>query len=293
MTPGMAGLLARMRATEKTVPLLEAIRGIAEIALHHGSRRLGPAQAYTTAVRGLLAEFVQSLEPQDRAAIWPRRPGAPIALVVISSQRGLCGTFNARVVRAGIDRARSHQADGLITDLICLGERGRRLLVDAGRTVTYSSSLPSLTLPAYTEIERIALDLLDLAETHRYDRIEVIRHVPGERFGSTVVINQLWPPASVIPGSASSPLKVKPSSDAPSLIAHLLAEDLLMGLYEAVIESFMSEQQARVVAMRLARDNADRIVRELTRDYREARQHEVTSSLLEIISGYEAAEPTS
>ena len=85
---------------------------------------------------------------------------------------------------------------------------------------------------------------------------------------------------------------MKPRADLPALVAHLMAEELLMGLYGAVVESFMAEQQARVVAMRLAKENAEGIVKQLAREYGDARQNEITSSLLEVISGYEAAEAT-
>jgi len=285
----MARVLARQRAIEKTIPLLEAIGGVAEIALHHASGRVTPAEAYANAARGLLSSVVATIDAEARAALWPTRTPDSVAVVVISSERGLCGPFNARVIRAAGRTLRGHESAGTGTDLICLGEKARRLLTERGREIAYSRSLPSLTLPTYVDIERIALDILDLARTRGYGHIEVVRHVPGERLGSSVVTSRLWPPSAQTAGQGAARLDVKPLTDAPALIAHLLAEDLLMGLYEAVVESFMSEQQARVVAMRLAKDNAQRIVDQLTWEYRAARQNEVTSSLLEVLSGYEAA----
>jgi F-type H+-transporting ATPase subunit gamma len=83
-------------------------------------------------------------------------------------------------------------------------------------------------------------------------------------------------------------VSIKPVNDTQALVTHLLAEDLLMHLYHAVVESAMSEQLARIAAMRMAGDNARKLCDQLTRQYNLARQHTITESLLEIVSGYQA-----
>ena len=82
--------------------------------------------------------------------------------------------------------------------------------------------------------------------------------------------------------------EVKPPRDTPHLITHLLTEHLLLGLYQTVIESAMSEQLARVSAMRLATENARQLLEKATVAYNAARAHAVANSLLKIVAGYEA-----
>ena len=83
-------------------------------------------------------------------------------------------------------------------------------------------------------------------------------------------------------------MSVKPATDVPALVTHLLTEHLLIGLYRAVIESVISEQLARIYTMRLAVEHAEKLLETLTLDYNLARRHAETNSLLEIVTGYEA-----
>jgi ATP synthase F1 gamma subunit len=116
----------------------------------------------------------------------------------------------------------------------------------------------------------------------------VVYNAPVRRFQFGVSIRTLLPPDITVPKRPQQRLQVKPAGDAPVLMTHLLTEYLLVELYRAVRESVISEQLARVQAMRLAGENAHKLLDELTLEYHLAQSHAVTNALLEILAGYEA-----
>jgi F-type H+-transporting ATPase subunit gamma len=218
-------------------------------------------------------------------------PGQRSVLVVISSERGLCGTFNQRLVEHVRADLKSKRAAGEDVDLVCLGRQGQRLLQTAGEPIVLSSPLTSFALPSYLDIEKAAVDILDLMEARRCGTLFVMHNAPQRRFQFQVTSRQLLPIAPFQPsaGDSLSTMEVRPASDIEGLFTQITTERVLIHLYQAVIESAISEELARVAAMRLATDNARRLLDQLSQEASRARQEAETNALLEIISGFRAA----
>jgi F-type H+-transporting ATPase subunit gamma len=153
--------------------------------------------------------------------------------------------------------------------------------------VLYRHSLPSLSIPAYVDVQEIALDLLGFVENGVFGRLIVVHNAPVQRFQYAPTTRILIPPDVGDSAAARQRVVLKPATDAPMLVTHLLTEYLLVGLYQAVLESAMSEQLARIYTMRLAAENARKLLDRLTLAYNLARRNAITASLLEIVSAYE------
>jgi F-type H+-transporting ATPase subunit gamma len=282
-------LAAHRQVIVRLIPLLEAMRSVAEIAWRRAEQGFQPLAHYSDRLRAMLERVVTSLDREQHAALlgsWA--DGRPVGLLFVSSERGLCGAFNERLVDHGRQHARNLAAQGQTVKLLCLGSRGRRLLEAAGQPLLYSRSMPSLSVPTYGDVEEVALDLLDLAEQGAFGRLSVIHNAPVQRFQYGVSIQALLPPDITVPEGSQKRAVVKPRGDTPTLITHLLTESLLIGLYQAVMASVISEQLARIYAMRLAVDNARKLLDRLTLEHNLALSHAATSALLEIMAGYEA-----
>jgi F-type H+-transporting ATPase subunit gamma len=212
----------------------------------------------------------------------------PVGVLFVGSERGLCGPFNERVVHYGLAQARSLTEEGRTVRYLCLGNRSRRLLEAAGVTPLYTRPLASLSVPAYVDIQETALDLLRLADEKAFGRLLVIHHAPGRRFQYAPTLHQLLPLALPASSGPPRPAIVIPGGDTPTLLTHLITERALVDLFRSVMESVISEQLARIYTMRLAADNARRLVGDLTAQCNLARRNAVTNSLLEIVAGYEA-----
>jgi F-type H+-transporting ATPase subunit gamma len=283
------GLAARRRTIEHLISLLDAIRSVAEIAWRRAEQRFQPLALYHTHLRTVLTHVLAARGPEERNAILRgEAEGRPTGVLFVTSERGLCGPFNERVVTYGLQQVRTLTAQGQVVHLLCLGNRGRRLLQTAKHSLLYAKALPSLATPSYVDIESIALDLLAFVEQRTIGRLLVVHNVPVHRFQYDATCRTLFPPEIEAPQRVSERVVVKPARDLPTLTTHLLTEHLLVELYQAVIESALSEQLARVYTMRLAAENARKLVDQLTLDYNLARSHAVTQSLLEIIAGYDA-----
>jgi F-type H+-transporting ATPase subunit gamma len=279
---------AHQHGVQQVIPLLEAIRSVAEIAFRRAEERLPPLERYASSLDEGLAELSPLVEDEFGGA--GQSPGRSL-LAVISSERGLCGGFNQQVVNRVRGELGRRRAGGDETVLACLGSRGRMLLEAAHEPITYHAAMPSFALPAYVDVEKTAIDLLDLMEERQCSRLLVVHNAPRHRFQYEVVIRQLFPlEAATSASSATAAPEVKPGEDVDALFTHLVTERVLIDLYRAVIESAISEELARVSAMRLATDNAEKLLDELTLDANRARQHSETNALLEIISGFRATE---
>ncbi len=276
-------LAAHRHAIESTIPLLDAMQSIAEMALRLAQRAVVPLATYAEEVSTMLSSLAATLDPTLQAEAFAGIIGAgPPAVLLIGSERGLCGALNERLVR---------QAGPLLrpdTRLICWGSRAASVARSARHQVDLAVRLPSLRIPWYAEVESMTLVLLEFVEQHNVSRLDVVYDAPVHGFQYAFVKEQILPPRS-LSSSASRECRteVKPADDLSSLLIQLVSEQVLTGLYRVVILAAVSEQLARVAAMRLASDNAHRLFDELTTQYNVARQHAITQSLLEIISGYQ------
>lgn len=292
MNESLEELTSHRHSIAGLIPFLDAVRSIAEIAWRRAEQRAAPLAAYYRQLESVLEQALANVGDDQRAKLlyWPGRTGGkPITgILLITSERGLCGSFNERLVARGLECATELRARGDQGRILCLGAQGRRRLEAAGETLLYSSPLPSLSIPTYPEIERIALDLLDLAEGGAFTRLLVVHHAPTQRFQYESSVQTLLPPDLKTVRRQSRRSLVKPGNDGPALLTQVLTEYFLLGLYRVILDSALSEQLARVFTMRLATDNARNLLDQLNQDYNLASRYAITNALLETLTGYEA-----
>ncbi len=286
-------LAEHRRSIEGLIPYLDAIRSIAEIAWRRAEQQAAPLAAYRTQIELTFERVLATLHPDEQAWLraQERSPAdhVPVGLLLITSERGLCGAFSDRVVDYALEQERAFAARGQPTVFLCLGARGQRRLAAAGRPIRYGQALPSLAVPTYVEIERIALDLLGLEEERAFSRLLVIHNAPMHRFQYAPAAASLLPPEIKPFAEPSKRRLVEPAADVTAFITQCLTEHVLLGLYHAVLQSAVSEQLARVYTMRLATENARKLLDQLGQDYASAVKQDITNSLLETVSGYESA----
>jgi F-type H+-transporting ATPase subunit gamma len=283
----LEALEAHRRGVARLVPILDAVRSIAELAWRHAERGFQPLDEYVGRLREAFERVASTLTPEERAMLVPR-DHLPVGLLFVSSERGLCGAFNERLVQHGLAHARALTDQGQSVRYLCLGSRSRRLLQRAGVTLLYARALGSLSVPAYVDVQEVALDLLDLTDRKAFGRLVVIHNAPTRRFQYAPSVRPLLPPA--LPAVTGPPAShvVIPAGDRPVLLTHLMTEQVLVDLFRSIMESVISEQLSRIYTMRLAADNARRLVDDLTAQANLARRNATTNSLLELVAGYEA-----
>lgn len=207
-------------------------------------------------------------------------------LLVITSNRGLCGAYNASVLRCAMDFRQQLQSGGLEVELDVVGKKG----------VSYFRFLGLPIARRITDVEdRIAFERAAAQADgymQRYEAAELARvDVAFMRFHSTSVQRAEVLPLLPIrpPQEATGPVRELEFSPPPQkLLAKLIPQSVRVQLYQAYNDAILSEQVARMVAMKAATDAAGDMIKYLTRAYNRARQTQITLELADIVGGAEA-----
>ena len=277
-------LRRRIRSVQSTAKITRAMEMIATAKMKRSQDQALAGRPYSDKITQVIADI--AAQSDVGATLHPLlaiRDVKRIAIVHITSSRGLCGGLNTNINRSTSNFILEQK---LPTTMVCVGRKGFDFMRRYGREIRAEFSklgdYPKLfdTLP----ISRIIIDdytagLVDAA------------YVSYTRFVSTLtqkpVVEPILPvEPALIPRAENVEYIYEP--DAQEVLAGLLPRFVEMQVYHAVLESIASEQSARMVAMRNATDNAKELVDELTLAYNKARQEAITTELLDITGGVSA-----
>jgi F-type H+-transporting ATPase subunit gamma len=212
------------------------------------------------------------------------------ALVVISSSRGLCGGYNTNVLKTAIEHIEAQSRAGIETDVTMVRKKGIAYFGFVQRPITERVTTVS-DMPTFAEVEPIANALMD-----RFIRGEISSaYVAYMRFLSAgkqiPEVVQLLPLSSEVAAGDETPqraVEYEFSPDPKELLEELLPATVRLRLYQSFSDAAISEQIARMVAMKAATDAAEDKIKLLSREYNRARQTAITMELLDIVGGASA-----
>jgi F-type H+-transporting ATPase subunit gamma len=220
------------------------------------------------------------------------RKSAPenILLVVITSNRGLCGAFNSNVIRETrriISEKYPEQYGKGNLFLLPIGKKGfdyfRKQKVNM--LPDHNQLLNNLT---FENAEKVAGEIMASFTSKRFDRIEIVYN----QFKNAAVQNlteEAFLPVAAAPGKVKTvPVDYIYEPGKEEIVKDLIPKSLKIQFNKAVLDSFVAEHGARMTAMHKATDNATAMIRELTLQYNKARQAAITNQILEVVSGAEA-----
>lgn len=285
-------ILRRIKGIKSTQQITRAMEMVAAVKLTKVRLQAENARPYIDnlglIMRALCACF--TINEIEHLFFQPRK-AENIKLLVITSDRGLCGTFNLNIINAAKKFIQEKRDSDINVSITAIGKKGTDTLKKTGYTIEQShpgpwgeeirhlsSVLSTNFVESFETKETDAVYLL-------YSRFEnVLTHVP------TIV--QYLPVEPLTADEAQHHLKkstdflIEP--DIEVFASELTPEYLQAKLYHCMIESLASEYAARMVSMRNASDNADEVIEDLTLSYNKARQSSITKDLIDIISGVEA-----
>jgi F-type H+-transporting ATPase subunit gamma len=271
-------------------PLMRAIRSVAEVAYRRADERSGTLDIYEAHISHMLQGATRELSDSERARLLGEGAGQQIGVLLVGSERGLCGPFNEQALDT-FERTLDRIEDGGQHAVpLVLGSKASRILAQRGFEPTFSRSLPSFNVPPYVRVEELALELLGLLAEDHLDELRVVHHRPAKGFEYETVERGLWPIESDAADGDVPRIPVHASEDLEAFVRHLVTERFLVDLYDAVLHSSASEQLARIRTMRLAVDHVQDRTDDLRRELQRARRHAETQALLQVISGFEAME---
>jgi F-type H+-transporting ATPase subunit gamma len=242
---------------------------------------------YSHKLQEMLSNIVSNTDAGDGGPLAAERAPEKILIILITSDRGLCGGYNSNLIKLarttiGEDYA-TQRAKGNVT-LWAIGKRGADGMVKFGykTDATYRDTFHNLN---YENVQQAAKAAMDAFARKEFDRVEVIYSEFKNAATQRLHVERFLPipKTQKVAGAAKSDFIFEPNKD--QLIAELMPKILSTQLFKAVLDANASEHGARMTAMDKASENADELLKELKISYNRARQAAITTELTEIVSG--------
>ena len=286
--PSLKDLKNRIATVKNTRKITKAMQMVAAAKLRRAQDAAVAARPYAERMTAVMGGLAASVGKSDGAPRLLAGTGADQVqlLVVMTSERGLCGGFNSTIVRMARARAIELLAAGKTLRILTVGKKGREQLKrDYSKYFVGHVDLTEVKRIGYVNAQSIARDVLARFEQGECDVVTLFYN----RFQS--VISQIPTALQVIPakfeGSATSTV-YDYEPDEKAILADLLPRAVATQVFTALLENAASEQGARMSAMDNATRNAGDMINKLTIRYNRSRQAAITKELIEIISGAEA-----
>ena len=292
--PSLKDLRIRIGTVRNTRKITSAMKMVAGAKLRRAQEAAEAARPYTERMGRMLGSLAASLKGQAGASPLMVGTGKDQVhlLVVATSDRGLCGSFNTALVRRARQLARRLISEGKTVKFLIIGRKGRdQLRRDFSANILETISDIGKRQVRFAEADTVAAKITKLYREGAFDVCTLLYN----RFKSAISIipteQQLIPfaaPAAEAAAADAPRVSYEYEPDETEILAALLPRNLSIQIFRALLESNASEHGARMTAMDNATRNASDMIGKLTLVYNRTRQAQITKELIEIISGAEA-----
>lgn len=294
--PSLKEYRNRIASVKSTRKITAAMKMVAASKLRRAQTQAESSRPYAERMASMLSRLVANVTINSNSSVLIAGTGKSDVhlLVVVTSDRGLCGGFNAFISRLARQKIRELVNDGKTVKIICVGRKGRDSLKrdHADKIIHTFEGLGRKRL-AFADALLVSQYLLDMTERREFDVCTVLFN----RFKS--VMTQEPTSLQLIPFALQPKLGEVKADEGPKdvyefepdeqdILAALLPRNLSVQVFRAMLDSAAGEQAARMTAMENATKNAGEMIAKLTLRYNRARQAYITKELIEIISGAEA-----
>jgi len=291
----MANLKAikiRLTSFKSTRQITSAMKMVSAAKLRKAQDKIVRLRPYANKLHDLLVDLSKSLSDSEVENVYGRvSQPEKILIVIITSNRGLCGAFNANVIKEArrvIFEKYPEQVKAGNLKILTIGKKG----YDHFKKLRISMLPEKNNLvqdPAFENVNAVAEQIMTSFTSMEYDRVELIYN----QFKNAAVqnlTNEVFLPVETVTAAntKTTPTDYIYEPDQEEIIKELIPKSLKIQFYKAILDSFVAEHGARMTAMHKATDNATTMIRDLTLQYNKARQATITNQILEVVSGAEA-----
>lgn len=281
----------RIVSVQSTQKITGAMKLVSAAKLRRAQTAIIGLRPYSNKLNEILSNLSASMEENENSPLFIKRDIQKVLLIVITSNRGLCGGFNSSVVKEVtkcVDKKYRAQFESNNLDLICIGKKGKEQLIKKFKIVNFFDSI--LDKPAFTDISEISESLMQQFTDQQYDKIEIIYNKFINPATQRIEIENYLPIENIVNENDTNKNVVdyifEPSQK--ELTEVLIPKILKIQLFKTILDSIASEHGARMTSMSKATDNATELLRDLKLKYNNARQASITNELNEIVGGAEA-----
>jgi F-type H+-transporting ATPase subunit gamma len=290
-------IIKRRKSVQNIRKITRTMQLVATARFQQAFSRAVASRPYTQKITQLVGQLAESQGQISHPLMTSHPEAAQDMLLAITSNRGLCGAYNSSVLHATMTHLRA--TPERTTELHCVGKKGIGYFKFLRRPLAAAITIGDR--PRFDQVEALADQMIAAYNAGRYGRILIsyMRFYSAGRQRPEII--QLLPIAALVEakadeaGNASGagagpthPVEYDFSPAPAELLAALLPQTVKVRLFQCFTDAAVSEQVARMVAMKSATDAAGDMIRDLTRRYNRARQSQITLELLDIVGGAEA-----
>jgi F-type H+-transporting ATPase subunit gamma len=281
---GSKEIRTKIKSVENTRKITRAMEMVAAAKMRKAQERMRAARPYAEKIRNVAAHLSRANPEYKHPFLVKRDSIKNIGLIVVTSDKGLCGGLNTNLLRLAVSEMKSWQGEGKGLMICPIGNKGFGFMNRIGANV--KSHLTGLGDTPH--IEKLIGAVKAMLDAYVAGEIDAI-YLSYNHFVNTMKqeprVEQLLPLSGEQMGTAEGSWDYIYEPDAKKVIDELLLRYIESLVYQAVVENMASEQSSRMVAMKAASDNAKNVISELKLVYNKARQAAITKEISEIVGG--------
>ena len=280
----------KIKSVKNTQKITRAMEMVAASKMRRAQERMKKARPYGEKIRNVAAHMSRAYTEYRHPFLIERDTVKRIGIIVVTSDKGLCGGLNTNVLRMAVSKMKAWEAEGEQIEVCCIGNKGLGFMNRMGANVISHV----VSLGDAPDLERLIGAIKILLDGYNQDRFDRV-YLFYTRFINTMkqepVMEQLLPLSDERLRGSDGPTGQRGVWDyiyepeAKPVIDDVMVRYVEALIYQALTENIASEQSARMVAMKAASDNAGNVINELTLIYNKSRQAAITKELSEIVGG--------
>ena len=278
----------RIKAVQSTSKITKAMKMVSAAKFRKAQQRMFELQALRGADGTVILSALAGDLESDIHPLLAVRPRKNIEVIVITSDRGLCGAFNTNILKAGTKHIAELQKEGFEVAISCVGRKARDYF--KRRNVELKNAWTGISGKiSYANAQEIAGEIIEKYTDETVDEVILIYNEFKSAIAQKVVIAKLLPLAPIESSEETLPVYhfiYEPSKQ--EIFSSLIPKNVEIQIFRALIESQASEEAARMAAMENATKSANDMISSLTLQYNKARQATITKELMDIVGGVEA-----
>ena len=276
----------KIKSVESTRKITKAMEMVATSKMRKAQDRMRSARPYVRKIRNIAGHLAEASPEYSHPFLLTQNESKKIGLIVITTDKGLCGAMNTNVLRAVTQTMRKFEAEGVASDVVAVGNRGLSFMNRIGAPVVAQA----VQLGDTPHLEKLLGPVKVLLDAYQGGEVDAI-YLGYTKFINSMsqeaVVEQLVPlaPERLVAERGTHSWDYIYEPDAADVIDDLLVRYVEALIYQAVAENVASEHSARRMAMKAASDNAASVIDDLKLVYNKTRQAAITKELSEIVSG--------
>ncbi len=281
----------RIDSIHSTKQITSAMKLVAASKLRRAQNAIIKLRPYANKLRSIMQNVSQGVEENEEIMLYTEaRKIEKVLLIPIASNKGLCGAFNGNVIKTVIKLVENEYKEYYNSknlEIISIGKKVGELL-KSKKIIVIESHEELLNNISYEKVSELSDRVIEEYKKGSYDKVVIIYNRFKNAATQILEIEQLLPITSSEEQNSTEEIDYIYEPNKTSLLKGLIPQTLRIQIFKAVLDSFASEQGARMTAMHKATDNAEELIKDLKLHYNKVRQATITNEIIEIVGGAEA-----